>query len=162
PLHAFDFQKIKGSKIIVRRMAASETLELLSGMVIVASGQAGGRTFSQPPLVIADLERPIALAGIMGGCSTQTADETTEVLVEAAHFDPVLIRRTVQEVDLGIDSRGTASSYRFERGTDPNLMIEGALGRAVQLIVEVAGGVPAGSVVDRYPRPRERRVFHVS
>jgi phenylalanyl-tRNA synthetase beta chain len=162
PLHAFDCQKIKASKIIVRRMAASETLELLSGMVIGASGQAGGRTFSQPPLVIADLERPIALAGIMGGRSTQTADESTEVLVEAAHFDPVLIRRTVQEVDLGIDSRGTASSYRFERGTDPNLMIEGALGRAVQLIVEVAGGVPAGSVVDRYPRPRERRVFHVS
>jgi len=162
PLHAFDFQKIKGSRIIVRHMAAGETLELLSGTVIGASGQAGGRTFSRPPLVIADAERPVALAGIMGGRSTQTAEETTEVLVEAAHFDPVSTRRTVQEVDLGIDSRGTASSYRFERGTDPNLMIEGALGRAVQLIAEIAGGAPDGSFVDRYPRPRERRVFHLS
>ncbi len=91
----------------------------------------------------------------------ETADATTEVLVEAAHFDSVLIRQTVQQVDLGMESRGTAASYRFERGTDPNLMLEGALGRAVQLIAELAGGTPEGPLLDRYPRPRERRVFRL-
>ena len=138
PLHAFDFQKIAGSRIVVRRMAEGETLELLSGAVVGAHGQTGGKPFSQAPLVIADAERPVALAGIMGGRFAETAEATTDVLVEAAHFDPVLIRQTVQQVDLGMESRGTAASYRFERGTDPNLMLEGALGRAVQLIAELA------------------------
>ncbi len=162
PLHAFDFQKINGSRIVVRRMAEGETLELLSGAVVGASGQTGGKPFSQPPLVIADAERPMALAGIMGGRFAETADTTADVLVEAAHFDPVLIRQTVQQVDLGMESRGTAASYRFERGTDPNLMLEGALGRAIQLIAEVAGGTPRGPILDRYPQPRERRVFRVT
>ncbi len=162
PLHAFDFQKITGSRIVVRRMAAGETLELLSGAVVGASGQPGRAKFSEPPLVIADQERPVALAGIMGGSSTQTTDETTQVLVEAAHFDPVMIRRTVQQVDLGIEGRGTSSSYRFERGTDPNLMLEGALGRALYLIAEIAHGTPVGQAVDQNPRPRERRVFRLS
>ena len=149
PLHAFDFQKITGSRIVVRRMAEGETLELLSGAVVGARGQTGGKPFSQPPLVIADAERPVALAGIMGGRFAETAEATTEVLVEAAHFDPVLIRQTVQQVDLGMESRGTAASYRFERGTDPNLMLEGALGRAVQLIAEVADGTPQGPLLDQ-------------
>ena len=162
PLHAFDFQKINGSRIVVRRMAEGETLELLSGAVVGARGQPGGKPFSQSPLVIVDALRPVALAGIMGGRFAETAETTTEVLVEAAHFDPVLIRQTVQQIDLGLESRGTAASYRFERGTDPNLMLEGALGRAVYLIAEVAGGTPQGPLLDRYPRPRERRVFHVS
>ena len=162
PLHAFDFEKIAGSRIIVRRMAPNETLELLSGAVVGASGQPGRPKCSEHPLVIADQERPVALAGIMGGRATQTAEGTTQVLVEAAHFDPVMIRRTVQHVDLGIDGRGTSSSYRFERGTDPNLMLEGALGRALQLIAEIAQGTPAGQQVDHYLRPRKRRVFCLS
>jgi phenylalanyl-tRNA synthetase beta chain len=161
PLHAFDFQKISGSRIVVRRMAEGETLELLTGAVVGARGQAGGKLFSQAPLVIADAQRPVALAGIMGGRFAETADTTTEVLVEAAHFDPVLIRQTVQQVDLGMESRGTAASYRFERGTDPNTMLEGALGRAVQLIAELAGGTPEGPLLDCYPRPRDRRVLRL-
>jgi len=162
PLHAFDYEKITGAQIVVRRMAPGETLELLSGAVVNASGQPGKAKFSEPPLVIADQERPVALAGIMGGRSTQTAEETTHVLVEAAHFDPVMIRRTVQQVDLGIEGRGTSSSYRFERGTDPNLMLEGALGRALQLIAEIAHGTTVGPKVDQYLRPRGRSVFRVS
>jgi phenylalanyl-tRNA synthetase beta chain len=162
PLHAFDFRKITGSRIIVRRMAPNETLELLSGAIVGASGQPGRPKFSEAPFVIADRERPVALAGVMGGRSTQTADETTEVLVEAAHFDPVMIRRTVQQVDLGIDGRGTSSSYRFERGTDPNLMLEGALGRALQLIKEIAQGTPVGRQVDQHLRPRERPIVCLS
>ncbi len=140
-------------------MAEGETLELLSGAVVGAHGQTGGKPFSQPPLVIADAERPVALAGVMGGRFAETAEATTEVLIEAAHFDPVLIRQTVQQVDLGMESRGTAASYRFERGTDPNLMLEGALGRAVQLIAELAEGTPEGPLLDQYPRPRECRHF---
>jgi phenylalanyl-tRNA synthetase beta chain len=161
PLHAFDYQKITGHKIIVRRMAEGESLEVLSGAVVGARGQTGGKPFSQAPLVIADAERPVALAGIMGGRFAETAEATTEVLIEAAHFDPVLIRQTVQQIDLGMESRGTAASYRFERGTDPNLMLEGALGRAVQLVAELGQGTAHGPLLDRYPRPRERRVFPV-
>jgi phenylalanyl-tRNA synthetase beta chain len=162
PLHAFDFQKITGSKIVVRRMVEGESIELLSGAIVGARGQPGGKPFSQPPLVIADADRPVALAGIMGGRLAETGDATTDVLIEAAHFDPVLIRQTAQQVDLGMESRGTAASYRFERGTDPNLMLEGALGRAVELIVEIAHGTPRGPLVDRNPAPRDRRVFSVS
>ena len=161
PLHAFDFQKISGSRIVVRRMAEGETLELLTGAVVGARGQKAVKPFSQAPLVIADAERPVALAGIMGGRFAETADATTEVLLEAAHFDPVLIRQTVQQVDLGMESRGTAASYRFERGTDPNMMLEGALRRAVQLIAELAQGTPEGPLSDCYPRPRDRRVFRL-
>ena len=162
PLHAFDFKQITGSKIVVRRMSEGEELELLSGAIVGARGQAGGKPFLHAPLVIADAERPVALAGIMGGRLAETAEATSEVLVEAAHFDPVLIRQTVQQVDLGMESRGTAASYRFERGTDPNLMLEGALARAVHLIAELAQGTPEGPLVDRYPRPRECRRLSIS
>ena len=162
PLHAFDFQNLRGSKIVVRRMADGESIELLSGAVVGARGQTDGKPFSDPPLVIADGERPVALAGIMGGRCAETNEATTDVLIEAAHFDPVLIRQTVQQVDLGMESRGTAASYRFERGTDPNLMLEGALGRAVQLVAELGQGAADGPLVDRYPVPRDRRVVRVS
>ena len=78
PLHAFDFQKIAGPRIIVRRMAEAESLELLSGAVVGGRGQSqtGGKSFEMPPLVIADAERPIALAGIMGGRFAETAEAT--------------------------------------------------------------------------------------
>ena len=161
PLHAFDFKKITGSKIVVRRMAETETLELLSGAVVGARGLAKSSS-KQPPLVIADAESPVALAGIMGGRFAETAEATTDVLIEAAYFDPVLIRETVQRIDLGMESKGTAASYRFERGTDPNLMLEGALRRAVQLIIEVAGGTPAGQLIDQYPQSRDPRVFQIN
>jgi phenylalanyl-tRNA synthetase beta chain len=162
PLHAFDFHKVAGSKVVVRRMAEGETIELLSGAIVGAHGQAGGKRLAAPPLVIADRERPLALAGVMGGRFAETAEATTEVLIEAAHFDPVLIRQTAQQVDLGTESRGTAASYRFERGTDPNSMLEGALARAVHLVAEVAHGKPRGRLVDCYPQHRDRRTFRVS
>ncbi len=136
PLHAFDFQKITGSRIIVRRMADGETFELLSGAVVGGRGQAGGKAVLAAAAGDRRCRAPGRPGGHHGGTFAETAEATTEVLVEAAHFDPVLIRQTVQQVDLGMESRGTAASYRFERGTDPNLMLEGALGRAVQLIAE--------------------------
>lgn len=153
PLHAFNFQKLNGGKIVVRRMQAGEKLELLSGKVIDASGT---------PLVIADAERPLALAGIMGGRESETNESTVDVLLEAACFDSVNIRKTVREVDIGLDTRGTSSSYRFERGTDPNSMLLGALRRASALIVELAGGSLEGEASDEYVRPRESASFQLT
>jgi phenylalanyl-tRNA synthetase beta chain len=137
----------------VRRMAAGETMELLSGKVIDGSAA---------PLVIADGKRPVALAGIMGGRATETNEDTVDVLLEAAYFDPVNIRSTVRKVDIGLESRGTDSSYRFERGTDPNTMLEGGLKRASSLIVELAGGRLVGPAVDHYPAKRKPRAFRLT
>ena len=162
PLHAFDFDTLADSKIVVRRMVKGESLELLSGKLVGAEGQEGGNNFAQPPLVIADGKRPVALAGIMGGKATQTTASTKNIFIEVAHFDPVNIRRTVKEVDLGIDRRGTDSSYRFERGTDPNCMLEGALERAMQLVIDLAGGTATDPLTDVYPSPRVQRVFKLT
>jgi len=153
PLHAFDYDKLKGGAIVVRRMAAGETLELLSKKVIDGKGT---------PLVIADGQRPVALAGVMGGRETETRHDTVNVLLESAHFDPVNIRETVKKVDIGVTTRGTASSYRFERGTDANTMLAGALERAAVLIVELAGGRLIGPAVDKYPVNKEPRTFRLT
>lgn len=153
PLHAFDFAKLDGGRIIVRRMAKGETIKLLNGTVL------GG---DASPLVIADASRPIALAGIMGGKETETTEQTVDVLVEAAHFEPTNIRSTVKKVDLGHETNGTASSHRFERGTDPNSMLEGALGRACSLILELGGGRMKGSQTNRYPTHRAPRSFRLT
>ncbi len=158
PLHAFDFRTLRGQKIVVRRLRPGETLELLTGArIAVGTGEP-----SSAPLVIADAERPVALAGIMGGSDTQTTDDATDILLEAAHFDPVNIRRTVRQVDLKLESRGTASSYRFERGTDPNTGITHAARRAVRLIAELGGGEVAGPMVDAYPAPRPPTVIRLA
>ena len=162
PLHAFDFDTLADSRIIVRRMEIGESLELLSGKQVGAEGQEGGARFAQPPLVIADGRKPVALAGIMGGRATQTTTKTTNVFMEVAQFDPVNIRRTVKEVDLGIDRRGTDSSYRFERGTDPNSMLVGAIRRSMQLVIELAGGTVTDPLTDVYPAPRAPKTFTVS
>lgn len=150
PLHAFDFNRLKGGKIVVRRMAAAEKMQLLSDKVIDGA---------ETPLVIADGERPVALAGIMGGRDTETNDGTTDVLLEAAYFDPVNIRKTVKKIDIGLESRGTASSYRFERGTDPNVMLPSALQRASALIAELAGGRLEGFASDVYAKRQEPRTI---
>ena len=156
PLHAFDFAKVRGGRIVVRRMTPGESIALLAdGVTISADGQPD-RKFANPPLVIADAERPIALAGIMGGAETQTTDHTNDVLLEAAYFDPANIRKTAREARLGTDS-----SYRFERGTDPNQMLDAALGRALHLITELAGGNVSQPLADQYPARREPRTFRL-
>jgi phenylalanyl-tRNA synthetase beta chain len=158
PLHAFDYGTIAGGEILVRRMASDESLELLTGKTIDSRDWVG----SEPPLVIADARRPVALAGVMGGKATETKIGTTDVLLEAAHFHSVVIRKAAQRIDLGTDRKGTEASYRFERGTDPNEMLQGAVDRAIRLISEVAGGVLCGKPVNRYPRPRGPRSFALS
>ncbi|MFP5261829.1 MAG: phenylalanine--tRNA ligase subunit beta [Blastocatellia bacterium] len=148
PLHAFDHGKLAGSGIVVRKMGRSERIELLDGTSV--DGETG-------PLVIADLERPVALAGIMGGKDSGVTSDTTDVLLEAAYFDPVDVRRSSKALGIMTDA-----SYRFERGMDPNGTLEGALDRAAALIAEVGGGEVARGIIDAYPSRIEPRRFRLT
>lgn len=149
PLHAFDLATLKGPEIRVRNMRPGETLTLLDETELKQS--------EPPPLVIADAERPVALAGIMGGSETQTRRDTTDVLLEAACFNSVNIRGTSKRLGVRTDS-----SYRFERGTDPNRMLLGAATRAAELICELAGGKLDGDCTEQYPNKREPATFQLS
>jgi phenylalanyl-tRNA synthetase beta chain len=151
PLHAFDFANVRGKQIIVRRMRPDEKMELLGGKTIDA-GKPG-----QPTLVIADATGPVALAGIMGGKDSETRDSSTEILVEAANFDAPTIRRTRKRIDVS-----TESSFRFERGVDPNRTLDGAMTRACSLIAELCGGKPVGGAVDAYPSRLEPKVYSLA
>jgi len=131
PLHAFDFAKLAGGRIVVRRANAGETIQTLDGVE---------RQLEPEMLLICDGERGVAVAGVMGGGNSEVSDGTTEILLESACFDPVSIRRTSRRLNMATDS-----SYRFERGVDPEGTVR-SLERAVRLIVELAGGavVPGG------------------
>jgi phenylalanyl-tRNA synthetase beta chain len=124
PLHAFDFAKIAGAKIVVRRAREGERLRTLDGV---------DRELEPYDLVIADGERSVALAGIMGGEETEIADDTSEILLEAANFEPYTIFRTSERLRLRTDG-----SNRWEKGVDPYLA-EQAAKLATQLIVELTG-----------------------
>jgi phenylalanyl-tRNA synthetase beta chain len=125
PLHAFDFARVGGGRIIVRQARAGEKLTTLEGRM---------QTLADSMLVIADDARPLALAGIMGGESSQVTDATVDVLLESARFDPLSVRRTARSLALRSES-----SFRFERGIDPTLPARASL-RAAQLILQFAGG----------------------
>ncbi|HZE62504.1 MAG TPA: phenylalanine--tRNA ligase subunit beta [Pyrinomonadaceae bacterium] len=142
PLHAFDLQKLGGQKIIVRRAAAGETLQTLDGIM---------RSLEREMLVIADAERPVALAGIMGGLDSEISTSTVDVLIESAYFNPDSVRRTARK--LGMD---TEASRRFERGADCENVVN-AQTRCVDLICEIAGGVATEDVIDVYPVPQPAR-----
>ncbi|CAA9428457.1 MAG: Phenylalanyl-tRNA synthetase beta chain, partial [uncultured Phycisphaerae bacterium] len=125
PLHAFDFDRLDGRQIVVRRAAAGEKLISLDGHE---------RALSPDMLVIADAARPAALAGVMGGRDSEVSGATVNVLLESARFDPLAVRQAARALAMRSDS-----SYRFERGLDPTLP-ERASRRAAQLILETAGG----------------------
>lgn len=129
PLHAFDLSRIRGARIAVRSAAAGETLRTLDGEL---------RTLEGGDLVIADAEGAIALAGVLGGASSQVHEGTTSVLIESARFAPARIRRTARR--LGLTSE---ASYRFERGVDRD-GVDRAADRAVRLLEELAGGRASG------------------
>jgi phenylalanyl-tRNA synthetase beta chain len=144
PLHAFDFEKLGGRRIVVRRAHPGEKLKTLDGVE---------RTLTNDMLVIADAEQAVALAGIMGGEESEISNATKDVLIESAYFAPHSVRLTARQ--LGMD---TEASRRFERGADP----EGALRaqqRCVELICELAGGVATEDAIDVYPKPFEERVI---
>jgi phenylalanyl-tRNA synthetase beta chain len=140
PLHAFDYDKIRGREIIVRRAGDGETLTLLDGSV---------RLLTSANLVIADAEGAVAVAGVMGGADSEVTSATTNVLIESANFNPISIRRTSRSMRMRTDA-----AYRFERGLPRQLPLP-ALKRAVELMLEVAGGVAATGIVDAYPLPGE-------
>lgn len=129
PLHAFDYDKLEGGRIIVRRAQEGETITAIDGI-----------EYGLAPsiLVIADARRPVAIAGVMGGRGTEVTAATKNILLESAYFDPVLIRRASRA--LGVSSE---SSYRFERGVDYETVRAGA-DRAVGLILDSAAGNVAG------------------
>jgi phenylalanyl-tRNA synthetase beta chain len=125
PLHAFDFDNLRGKRIIVRQALAGEKIVSIDGHE---------RELEPGMLVIADADRPVAVAGVMGGLDSEVSDSTTSVLLESARFDPLSVRKTARALAMKSDS-----SYRFERGIDASLAERASL-RAAQLIVETAGG----------------------
>ena len=145
PLHAFDYHLIaKGADgkptIVVRRAGAGEKFKTLDNQE---------RTFTNEMLLIADEQKGIALAGVMGGANTEINDQTVDVLIESAYFTPTNIRRTSKALALRSES-----SYRFERGADVGIC-DWASQRAAQLILETAGGQLAEGVVDIYSQPAQ-------
>jgi phenylalanyl-tRNA synthetase beta chain len=141
PLHAFDLSAVRGGKIQARRAAAGERLKTLDGV---------DRVLAPTHLVIADAERALALAGVMGGEESEITTSTRSVLLESAWFDPVSIRRTAKAQGLH-----TEASHRFERGADIE-MAPLALDLAAALIAGLADGQVLNGATDVYPRRQER------
>lgn len=133
PLHAFDYGKLAGNKIVVREATKGEKFTAIDH-----------KEYELAPgtCVIADAEKAVALAGVMGGADTEVSEETVDVLIEAADFAPLSVRNTARRHHLH-----SPSSYRFERGVDP-LGIDWASRRACELILELAGGELADGVAD--------------
>ncbi len=137
PLHAFDFDKLQG-KIVVRRAHSGESTVTLDNQK---------RDLLPTDLLITDGRGPVAIAGVMGGATSEVSDTTKQVLLEAATFDPPSIRRTAKR--LGIPSE---ASYRYERGVDANGIPYASL-RAASLMAKLGGGSLVRTAVDRFPRP---------
>ncbi len=136
PLHAFDYQLLKGGAVNVRSAKLGEKFVTLDSKE---------RELPEGALLICDAERPVAIAGIMGGENSEINNGTTDVLLESAWFNPSSIRKSAKQLGLSTDA-----SYRFERGADIAI-VEYALNRAARLIAEVAGGSVLKGVVDAYP-----------
>jgi phenylalanyl-tRNA synthetase beta chain len=145
PIHTFDFGRIGGGRIIVRKAKRGETLVDLDG-----------RTLELQPdmLVIADESRPVALAGVIGGQASGITESTRDVFIESANFDPVSIRKTAKALGLQTDA-----SYRFERGADINFAPKGAL-MAASLLCGMGGRASRG-LIDRFPRPPKLRTVRL-
>ncbi len=142
PMHAFDLQKLSGNKIVIREAEAGEKIVTLDGEE---------RELNNKELVIADEEKAVAIAGIMGGENTQVDEETTDLLLEVAYFTPENIRSTSKALGLSSDS-----SYRFERGIDRDNSEE-VINRAASLMKEVAGGEILNGNTDKYIEKFEER-----
>ena len=138
PLHAFDYDRLSENRIEVRRAKKGETFTTLDGVE---------RDLDSEILLICDGQKPVALAGIMGGLNSEIHDQTRNILVESAFFDPITIRRGSKRLGLS-----TEASYRFERGADIG-GVTSALNRALYFINLLAGGVTAKGTMDNYSRP---------
>ncbi|HJQ53163.1 MAG TPA: phenylalanine--tRNA ligase subunit beta [Gemmatimonadaceae bacterium] len=139
PMHAFDLEKIARGTVVVRKTRGEELIKTLDGV---------DRTLPPGSVVIGDAERAQAIAGVIGGSGSEVSDETTDIFLEVAAFDPARIRATRRKLGISTDA-----SYRFERGVDVDA-IPGLVDYAVRLILSVAGGIPQGSPIDLYPLPK--------
>ncbi|WP_421807078.1 phenylalanine--tRNA ligase subunit beta [Flagellimonas sp.] len=145
PLHAFDASKIKGSKVEVKTLPSGTKFTTLDEVE---------RELHEDDLMICDAEKPMCIAGVLGGLHSGVTEHTTSIFLESAYFDPVSIRKTAKRHGLNTDA-----SFRFERGIDINLT-KYALKRAALLIREIAGGYITSEIVDLFPKkPQERQVF---
>jgi phenylalanyl-tRNA synthetase beta chain len=142
PLHAFDYAKLLRNKIVVRCAKHGETIRTIDEQV---------RTLDEQTLVIADAQNPVAIAGIMGGYDSEVDEDTSDIFLESAYFQPQSIRRSSKALGLQ-----TESSARFQRGSDPE-MARFAIDRAAQLIQELAGATVAKGVLDEFPGQSEPR-----
>ena len=148
PLHAFDFDTLAGKQIVVRTPRQNE--------MTFATLDESARQLDTDMLMICDGEKPIAVAGIMGGLNSEVSDSTTNILLESACFNPVSVRKTARKLNLATDA-----SYRFERGVDPDGTIN-ALNRAVELMCELAGGQAPDEGIDCYPGKTELPTLSLS
>ncbi len=146
PLHAFDYDKIKGNKIIVRTVEEGTSFITLDGVE---------RKLSSSDLMICNEEEPMCIAGVYGGLDSGVTEKTTNIFIESAYFNPVYVRKTSRRLGITTDS-----SFRFERGTDPNNTIY-ALKRAAQLIKDIAGGKVSSDIIDIYPQKIEEKIVEL-
>ncbi|MBU0986900.1 MAG: phenylalanine--tRNA ligase subunit beta [Proteobacteria bacterium] len=147
PLHAFDFDRLAQNRIVVRAATDGERFTTLDQKE---------RLLDSEMLMICDGEKPVALAGIMGGMNSEIEDSTSRVLLESAYFDPICIRKTSKKTGLNTDA-----SHRFERGVDPGGTLT-AINRAAQLIAEIGGGRLVDGTIDANPKPFSPKVIEFS
>jgi phenylalanyl-tRNA synthetase beta chain len=147
PLHAFDFDRLAGNRIVVRTAGEGEAFTTLDGKQ---------RRLSADMCMICDAEKPVAVGGVMGGLNSEIEAGTGRVLIESAYFNPVSIRKTAKR--LGLSSE---ASFRFERGADPEGTLS-ALNRAARLIAEIGGGKTIAGLIDAYPVPVPKRTIRLS
>ncbi len=147
PLHAFDADKIEGHEVVVRTCAEGTPFVTLDGVE---------RKLTERDLMICSAERPMCIAGVFGGLDSGISDTTTNVFIESAYFNPVWVRKTAKRFGLNTDS-----SFRFERGVDPNLQVYAAK-RAALLMKELAGGTISSDITDICPQPAADFVFDFS
>ncbi len=138
PLHCFDADKIKGGKIVVKTVAEGTAFVTLDEVE---------RKLSDRDLMICNTEEPMCIAGVFGGLDSGTTEQTVDVFLESAYFNPTWVRKTARRHGLSTDS-----SFRFERGIDPNGTIY-ALKEAALLVQELAGGTISSEIKDNYPAP---------
>lgn len=146
PLHAFDLDLLKGNKIVVKAAGKGEKFTTLDKIERELDGEI---------LMICDGERSVAIGGVMGGLNSEINENTKNVLIESAYFNPSSIRRTSKKLSIQSES-----SYRFERGVDIDNIIY-ASNRASQLISEICGGNPQGDVIDVYPVKKAKPIINL-
>ena len=140
PLHAFDLDALAGGGLVIRAAEAGEVVTTLDDQE---------RKVPAGTVLVCDHEKPVAVAGVMGGANSEVGESTTSVLIESAYFDPSRIRKTSKALGLQTDA-----SYRFERGVDPTGQARAAV-RAAALLAEVAGGTVVPGLIDEHPTPHE-------